>query len=77
MYQFRRNQLIIMVLVFMIAIAGYLQLTTDPAEISAFVETDEPDPVVVVLHVWPIETFSGKVEHTFCPNMSHVVMKVF
>ncbi len=30
MYQFKRNQIIIMVLVFMIAVAGYLQFSIDP-----------------------------------------------
>ncbi|OON97219.1 MAG: hypothetical protein ATN36_03840 [Epulopiscium sp. Nele67-Bin005] len=48
MYQFRRNQLIIMVLVFMIAIAGYLQLTTDFDDVSAFSNAGEDDGVEVL-----------------------------
>ncbi|OOB78815.1 MAG: hypothetical protein ATN33_06620 [Epulopiscium sp. Nele67-Bin001] len=47
MYEFRRNQLIIMVLVFMIAIAGYLQLTTSPDDVSAFGVFDTPDEIDV------------------------------
>ncbi|OOB77657.1 MAG: hypothetical protein BEN19_01535 [Epulopiscium sp. Nuni2H_MBin003] len=56
MYQFRRNQLIIMVLVFMIAIAGYLQLTT-PDDVAAFTEEATNQQVNVVEHVTDIDYF--------------------
>ncbi|OON94422.1 MAG: hypothetical protein ATN31_03385 [Candidatus Epulonipiscioides saccharophilum] len=47
MFNFRRNQLIITVLVFMIAIGGYLQLSTDPQNLPAFVNEDQTEDIKV------------------------------
>lgn len=41
MYNFKRNELIITVLVFMIAIGGYLQLKTNPENLPTFVTDEE------------------------------------
>ncbi|ONI45200.1 hypothetical protein AN640_04880 [Candidatus Epulonipiscium fishelsonii] len=47
MYQFKRNQVIIMVLVFMIAIAAYLQFSTNPEDMYAFNQLNNSQEGVV------------------------------
>ncbi|WP_010166290.1 SpoIIIAH-like family protein [Candidatus Epulonipiscium viviparus] len=57
MLNFKRNQLIITVLVFMIAIGGYLQLTTDPQNLPAFVNEDQTEDIKVQEQVTDINYF--------------------
>ncbi len=59
MYEFRRNQLVIMVLVFMIAIAGYLQLSTDPADVAALAVVVENQDVIDVTEVTDVSNIDN------------------
>ncbi|OOO00178.1 MAG: hypothetical protein ATN35_08665 [Epulopiscium sp. Nele67-Bin004] len=59
MYEFRRNQLIIIVLVFMIAIAGYLQLSTDPQDMLAYRPIEDNQDVTVMEQLTDMEYFEN------------------